>query len=176
MNTKRLLKEFSLFDKKKYKEIGHFINDVNFIQNENNSYASYILFENILIIFNKYYPFKAPRYYIKYNSYFVEINTSFYSLFCNYENKLELFKFNDNIDFLVRSYDNNIDLKINLQDEKWSPAKKFIDNFNLIEILIKKTRNTKLILSNKMKEIKLKELFPFDNNEFSNDIIILYPK
>ena len=58
MNTKRLLKEFSLFDKKKYKEIGHFINDVNFIQNENNSYASYILFENILIIFNKYYHVK----------------------------------------------------------------------------------------------------------------------
>ena len=87
-----------------------------------------------------------------------------------------MFKFNDNINFLVRSYDNNIDLKINLQDEKWSPVKKFIDNFNLIEILIKKTRNTKLILSNKMKEIKLKELFPFDNNEFSNDIIILYPK
>ncbi len=171
---KRITKEFEK-SKEKFKELGYFIHNYDFIKNNNNtlSNVSYILFENKLILFNNHYPFKPPKFFIKYNSYFVEINNVFYSLFSNYENKLKIFNLNDNLNSFIRSHNDDLDLKIKLQFENWSPGSRFFDYFNLIDILIKKTKNTKLILQNNMKEIKLKELFPLDNNDYSNDIIIL---
>ena len=174
---KRLTKEFEKSNEK-YKELGYFIHSHDFIKNSNNNFfdVSYILFENIIILFNNHYPFKSPKFFIKYNSYFVEINHAFYSLFKNYENKLKIFNLNDNLNSFIRGYNCEIDLKIKLQFENWSPGSRFFDYFNLIDILIKKTKNTKLILQNEIKEIKLKELFPLDSNEYNDDIIILMSK